>query len=116
MAASNNFERDTDLIRHMLRYCEDASEAASQAGTEEVFSENRVLQHAVAMCVLEIGELAKHLSDEFVQAHTEMPWRAITRMRDLYAHHYHKTDVHQLWRTAAEDLQGLRDFCKQILG
>ena len=115
MAASSNSERDTDLIRHMLRYCEDAAEATSQAGTEETFLENRVLQHAVAMCVLEIGELAKHLSDEFLQAHTEMPWRAITRMRDLYAHHYHKTDVNQLWKTATEDLHELCDFCKCIL-
>ena len=35
MAASSNSDRDTELIRHMLRYCEDASEAVSQAKTAE---------------------------------------------------------------------------------
>ena len=115
MAASNNETRDTDLIRHMKRYCEDAMEAVSLAKSEDTFAANRVYQHAVAMCVLEIGELARHLSEDFLHEHAEIPWRSISRMRDMYAHHYHATDVHQLWITALEDLPELMRSCEMIL-
>lgn len=114
MAEANKMQRDSDILRHIARYCGDAIDAARQAGSESVFLENRLYQHAVAMCILEIGELSKHLSDDFLQAHSEIPWRAICRMRDMYAHHYHRTDSHQLWMTAQEDLPMLKVFCDRL--
>ena len=77
--------------------------------------EGRLYQHAVAMCVLEIGELSKHLSDSFLRDHPEIPWRAICRMRDMYAHHYHRTDPYQLWMTATADLPALQEFCDKLI-
>ncbi len=114
MASVSEAQRDLNLLRHIARYCGDAMDAARQAGSEAAFVESRLYQHAVAMCVLEIGELSKHLSDDFLHAHAEMPWRAICRMRDMYAHHYHRTDPHQLWMTATMDLPALKDFCDKL--
>lgn len=114
MASASEVQRDTDLLLHIARYCDDAIDAAHQAGSETAFVNSRLYQHAVAMCVLEIGELSKHLSDGFLQAHAEIPWRAICRMRDMYAHHYHRTDPHQLWTTATMDLPVLKAFCDQL--
>lgn len=115
MAAAHEAQRDVDLLLHIERYCDDALEAAGQAGQEQAFLENRLYQHAAAMCVLEIGELSKHLSEGFLRAHEEIPWRAICRMRDMYAHHYHRTDSHQLWMTIQMDLPALKAFCGQVL-
>lgn len=114
MASASEVQRDADLLLHIARYCDDAIDAARQAGSEDAFLDSRLYQHAVAMCVLEIGELSKHLSDGFLQAHAEIPWRAICRMRDMYAHHYHRTDPHQLWTTATMDLPVLKAFCDQL--
>ena len=99
MASASEAQRDGDLLQHISRYCEDAMDAAKQAGSEALFMDSRLYQHAEAMCILEIGELAKHLSEGFLQEHAEIPWRAICRMRDMYAHHYHRTDPQQLWAT-----------------
>lgn len=114
MAAISDAARDTDLLQHIARYCDDAMDAVHAAGSETVFLKNRLYQHAVAMCILEIGELAKRISDEFVEKHPEIPWRSVRRMRDMYAHHYHKTDPHQLWTTAVIDLPALKAFCEHI--
>ena len=38
----------------------------------------------------------------------------ICRMRDMYAHHYHRTDPHQLWATATMDLPALKAFCDHL--
>lgn len=65
MASVSEAQRDFNLLRHIARYCDDAIDAARQAGSEAVFVESRLYQHAVAMCVLEIGELSKHLSEGF---------------------------------------------------
>lgn len=85
MASVSEAQRDFNLLRHIARYCDDAIDAARQAGSEAAFVESRLYQHAVAMCVLEIGELSKHLSEDFLRTHAEMPWRAICRMRDIRA-------------------------------
>ena len=115
MATANEAQRDLDILKHIEYYCKDAIEAAHQAGNESAFAENRLYQHAMAMCILEIGELSKHLSAGFLQEHSEVPWRAICRMRDMYAHHYHRTDSHQLWMTVAEDLPMLQSFCDGLI-
>lgn len=114
MASASEAQRDGDLLQHISRYCEDAMDAAKQAGSEALFMDSRLYQHAVAMCILEIGELAKHLSEGFLQEHAEIPWRAICRMRDMYAHHYHRTDPQQLWATVTMDLPVLKAFCDQL--
>lgn len=52
MASVSEAQRDFNLLRHIARYCDDAIDAARQAGSEAVFVESRLYQHAVAMCVL----------------------------------------------------------------
>ena len=106
MASASEAQRDGDLLQHISRYCEDAMDAAKQAGSEALFMDSRLYQHAVAMCILEIGELAKHLSEGFLQEHAEI--------RDMYAHHYHRTDPQQLWATVTMDLPVLKAFCDQL--
>lgn len=114
---SNDFlHRDTVIIRHMVRYCEEIDAAITSFGdSESVFLENPVYRNAVSMPVQQIGELAKHLSDTFLAAHPEMPWRQIKGMRDWFAHQYLKMDAHVIWTVAKEDLPTLRDFCVRWL-
>ena len=57
MASASEVQRDTDLLQHIARYCDDAIDAARQAGDEATFVNSRLYQHAVAMCVLEIASL-----------------------------------------------------------
>ena len=57
MASASEAQRDGDLLQHISRYCEDAMDAAKQAGSEALFMDSRLYQHAVAMCILEITDI-----------------------------------------------------------
>ena len=63
------------------------------------------------MCILQIGELVGHLSDDFKMSHNEMPWQDIKRMRNIAAHNYDSFDLQTLWNTVCNDIPALREYC-----
>ena len=68
------------------------------------------------MCVLQIGELANGLSDEFrEETKGEMPWGMIRGMRNWIAHAYAEMDESIIWETATNDIPGLLSFCNRII-
>ena len=110
--------RDTLIVRKMLRYCEDIDSAHFHfADNKELFfdeDEGNVYRNAVSMPILQIGELAKHLSDAFITEHSLIPWKEIIRMRDLFAHHYGSVNYTQLWNTAHNDIAELYSYLNII--
>ncbi len=67
------------------------------------------------MPILQIGELAKRLPAEFMAAHTEIPWRQITGMRDIFAHHYGAVDFAFVWETAHADVTELAKTLEEAI-
>ncbi|MBQ8506065.1 MAG: DUF86 domain-containing protein [Clostridia bacterium] len=116
MPAVDHSVRDRNCIEHMLRYCKqlDSSLEEIQRSRERFLSSN-TYQNAVAMCILQLGELTKQLSQDFISTHREIPWNLIARTRDIYAHHYGSIDVEMLWATAVGDIPALRAFCEGFL-
>ena len=109
-------ERDRSVVRHMARYCREIDAAFAAFGdSEAVFLENPVFRNAVSMPVQQIGELAKRLSDGFIAAHPQSPWRQIKGMRDWFAHQYLNMDADVIWAVAKEDLPPLKAFCEEWL-
>lgn len=108
-------ERDTEILRNILKYCEQIDDANRQfKSNKKDFYENSVYRNAVAMCVLQIGELVKHLSDEYkTQTAAEIPWHQVQGLRNVVAHEYGKIDADLLWETVTEDIPRLCDFCNE---
>ena len=80
------------------------------------FVNDRVYFNAIAMSVLQIGELANGLSDEFKNATSnEIPWRMIRGMRNVLAHAYGEIDEDALWATIINDIPIIRNFCNSYL-
>ncbi|WP_370867115.1 DUF86 domain-containing protein [Anaerotruncus sp. DFI.9.16] len=50
-----------------------------------------VYHNPYALCILQIGELARHLSDDFQQTHHTVPWQGIRGLRNIVAHAYWQT-------------------------
>ena len=96
--------RDNIILSKILSYCEEIRLAHLHFGNDMALfydSENgSVYRNSVAMPVLQIGELAKNLSEDFRKQHNELPWRSMIRTRDLFAHHYGSLDYAQLWDTS----------------
>jgi uncharacterized protein with HEPN domain len=105
-------ERDAEVLRSILKYCEQIDDANRQfKSNQKVFEENSVYRNAVAMCVLQIGELVKHLSNEYkTQTAAEISWHQIQGLRNVVAHEYGKIDTDLLWETVTEDIPRLCDF------
>ncbi len=108
--------RDRDILKHILRYCEQTDEAhAVFAHSREQFAESSVYRNAVCMCVLQIGELVGQLSDDFKSKNDRIPWRRIRGMRNFVAHEYGKLDMDAVWFTATKSVQELKAFCEDTL-
>lgn len=105
-------DRDADIIRHMLRYCDEVNAAVSRFGDDrEVFMADPVYRNAVSMPIQQIGELAKRLSDEFIERNDQIPWKQIKGMRTWFAHQYLDMDRDVIWEVVHEGIPMLRDFC-----
>ena len=76
---------DVDVIELMLRHSNDIQEAIKIFGDDiETFINNRVYQHAVIDCLLQIGELTTHLSDDFKNATSDrVNWVGLKVFRNI---------------------------------
>ena len=109
-------ERDRTILEHMASYCDDIYETVARFGDSiDAFQSDKAYRNACAMCILQIGELAGHLSPEFRAANGQMPWNEIKAMRNIVAHAYGSISVQMTWETIEQDIPALRAFCAQIL-
>ena len=108
--------RDLSILSHIHAYCVQIEEAVSRFGkNEDLFLRDDVYHNAVALCILQIGELVGLMSDEFRSAHTQIPWREIKLMRNIVAHHYRAVDHSITWDVVVNDIPLLRKFCHGFL-
>ena len=113
MSVSN---RDLSILKHINDYCAQIEEAVSRFGQDqELFLHDDVYHNAVALCILQIGELVSIMSDEFRAAHTEIPWREIKLMRNIVAHHYGSVDHSITWDVVINDIPQLKKFCLNFI-
>ena len=108
--------RERSILEHMLEDTQDAINFANVAGSIDVFSSNKMICKAVVMSILNIGELTKHLSYDYKAAHSEIPWKNISGMRDVAAHGYHTMNHMIIWDVVKNYLPGLASFLHDQLG
>ena len=108
--------KDISAIQHILDYC-DRIESTKEFFKADVkaFEENHVFRDAVALCVLQIGELTSVLSDEFKKKYRDIPWRQIKALRNIVAHKYGTIDSELLWDIMIKDVPKLKEDCLLIL-
>jgi len=100
----------------MLKHCSEIDEAISIFGDSYgAISANSVYKNAVAMCILQIGELSANLSNDFKNKYNALPWKQIKGMRNLLAHGYGNLDIEELWNTVKHDIPYLRTYCISAL-
>ena len=100
-------ERDSVIRRKILNEISDI-ESFVTGMTPEQFSASKIAQKAVVMSMINIGELSKAFSDEYIEATKEIPWKAIRGMRNIAAHHYESIRIANVWLTVCEDIHALK--------
>lgn len=77
--------------------------------TSDIFYTDDRTQKAVAMSLINIGELSKAFSAEFIANDKTVPWKDIQSMRNIAAHDYESFDMQIVWKTIQDDLPVLRE-------
>ena len=112
-------ERDRIIIKKIIKYCAEVDESHKFFNTDkELFVDKEngfIYRNAITMPVLQIGEIANSLTDEFMKEHKKLPWKDIIGTRHIYAHHYGDVDFDMVWTTSIEDIPFLKDTLTQIL-
>lgn len=99
-------QRDEAALLDMLRAGRLAQEFRGDLSKEDFFEDLKT-QSSVLHQLQIIGEAVKRLSEEFREAHPEIPWRRVAGMRDHLVHAYDAVDVDEIWNTLQSDLPRL---------
>ena len=109
-------KRDIFILKKNAKYCEEIAEAHKYFGNSlEEFQNNQHYFKSVAMSLLQIGELANHLSKDFQKKHKDIEYAAIIGLRNIVAHGYDSLDWQKIWKISQEDAPALQNQCLEIL-
>ena len=92
-------EHILESFTKIVQYLESVSYEAYLADEEK--------QDAIIRKIEVAGEATKHLSPEFREKYSNIPWRAIAGMRDKLIHDYFDVDLDTVWEAATKDIPGL---------
>ncbi len=75
---------------------------------------DQMLLFAVVRAIEVLGEAATKISDDMRSASPEIPWAAITDMRNRLIHGYFDIDVDIVWNTASIEIPALLGDLRKI--
>lgn len=99
-------ERDAAYLWDMLQAAREVQSMMEHRDLA-VFLDDIVLLRALERGIEIIGEAARRVSPSTMNAHPDIPWRAIIGQRNILAHEYGQIDHEMLYRTAIDDVPGL---------
>lgn len=108
--------KDIIVLKKILDYCNQVEEACIMFDNDyNKFVNISVFQNACCMCILQIGELCKAVSEELRKKEKVVSWKEWCGIRDIFAHQYSNLDYQSAWDTIQIDLPALEKELKRIL-
>lgn len=78
------------------------------------FSADSQLVEACVFNLSQMGELAGKLDDSFLEAHSNIPWRAMRGLRNRIVHDYDGVNLRLVWDVIEGDLPELKTMLTSI--
>ena len=107
--------RTRNILEHIQEDVRDAMKFTSELESADALASNRLYRKAIVMSILNIGELTKHLPDDFKSDNSDIPWKQITGMRDIAAHGYSEMDDDIIWDVVKHSIPELAAFVDKQL-
>ena len=82
---------------------------------KDTFERDELVQTFMVHNTQVLGEAAAQLSEEFRAKHPDIPWRAISSMRNAVVHAYFRVDLDAVWTVVQNDLPSLKQRIQAIL-
>jgi uncharacterized protein with HEPN domain len=107
-------ERDRSVLIHI---CEEAAIIAELLRGFDLasFLQDERTKRAVAMSLINIGELIKLVSADMRLQNEHIPWKDIAGLRDVTAHGYKTLRMNDIWDTAIIEIPQLKKDIETIL-
>lgn len=76
----------------------------------EELNENEILLDSMLFRMIQISENAKRLSDDYKLKQSNIPWNALSGMRNRIVHDYGNVDLNVVYETLKNDIPELLDL------
>lgn len=93
-------------IRKIEEYTKDVS--------YEQFVSDSMRMHATIYNIQIIGEAAYKLTKDFKDAHNEIPWALIEKMRHVLVHDYYRIVPEAVWDVVKSDIPTLKPMIENL--
>ena len=100
--------RDKERLEHMLESIDRIQTNVADLDWEHIH-ENVIFYYGLVKNIEIIGEAAYHLTKEYREAHNEIPWNLIIRMRHVLVHDYYQIDEKEVQYVIEDNLLPLRN-------
>lgn len=108
-------ERDEALLQDMVVHCREVQEFTRGVGLEQLMRDRRLCL-LIERCLEIVGEAASRVSQEFRDAHAQIPWQEIRGLRNVLAHEYGNIEYDVLYATATKEVPTLIVALEGVLG
>lgn len=116
MPSNRRTYRVEDILDHILKYCDQIAFTHRDFDhSKDKYDKSYTYKNALAMCILQIGELVKYLPSDFIAEYPQIPWRQIRNTRNFVAHDYGAVDFDIVWDASINGIAELRQFCEDYL-
>ena len=106
--------RDRIILEKIISIIKEG-ESFMEGISKEEFLSDPVLQNAMCMIDIRIGELVKVVGSELRKEYPAIPWKSIACNRDIAAHKYDALDFEQVYITVTQNHPELKDSLNKIL-
>ena len=86
----------------------DGIEVATRRKSRGQFEADWVLRHAVQRAIEIISEACRHLPDEVLAPHPEIPWGKVRAAGNVLRHEYFRVADDVIWSVVVDELPPLR--------
>jgi uncharacterized protein with HEPN domain len=106
--------RDRQALKKILKEISFIKTAVNDFSFDDFINDEKT-KRAVAMTLINIGELMRLLSDEFKKSMPDIPFKAIMTTRNVAAHGYEVLRFDDVWKTVTTSISELDDKIKKLL-
>lgn len=102
----DHVKNDNYYVQKIKQDLEFISKHMKNVGIEEL-NANEILLDSMLFRMIQISENARKLSDGYIQARADIPWRALFGLRNRIVHDYGNVDLNIVYETLKVDIPDL---------
>ena len=105
---------DHILVLQMRGHVDILIDYVAQCDNYDDYKANEPVCSASVLHLLQIGELANGLSEDFRNHNKDIPWKSIVGLRNIIAHHYGDLNYKRIWEIMFTEIPRFSYWLKEI--